>query len=165
MSTIDEIIGMVQSFAQASVEFDRDSRQSSDDRRQSIGEDMRDLIAAAIADAKREGAEQMREASAALCRQAAVRLENAAQASEAEEPEEVSALRATAWKLLLAHDDIRAIPLPTGQRQAVRLTDEEVIREICLIGRRVQRPDGAKQLCRAIETAVLAANGLEGGAA
>jgi hypothetical protein len=59
------------------------------------------MIASAIADARREGAEQMREAAISAVHSNFMQAATRAAITE----------------------DIRALPLPTGQRQAARLTD------------------------------------------
>ena len=96
-----------------------------------------ELIAAAIADAKREGAEAMREACAD-------RVEGCDQETER-------------WDYA---EHIRAMPLPTGPRQAVLLTDEQLT---AASGRTTPLTFVAEKTYRAIETAVLAANGLRNG--
>ena len=93
------------------------------------------MIAAALAEARREGAEAIREAAGDAAQRAAGR-----------------GLSASA-----VHLCIRALPLPTGPRQAVLLTDAEVRQ----IGDATLYAGGIYDRVRAIETAVLAANGLE----
>lgn len=119
------------------------------------------LIAAALDDARREGAEQMREAAAALCKSKADREGARAMDAEDDEPDMVDSLKATAWDFMVMESTIRALPLPTGQRQAVRLTDSAVrqLADATLYSGSIY------DRVRAIESAVLAANGLEGGAA
>jgi hypothetical protein len=102
---------------------------------------LRDLIAAAIADAKREGAEQMRAEAAKIAR--ALPLYYGSGDDGADE------------SLAQAIEDL---PPPTGPRQAVRLTDGQIEDALC-------RPTASSSWllgsARAIEAAVLAANGLE----
>lgn len=108
---------------------------------------------AAIADARREGAEQMREAAA----------------DEAIRRGQLCGDR-TNRDLVEA---ILALPLPTGPRQAVRLTEEQIGRMYCaVLGEEYIEPTDVEadkeahaalmRVTRAIETAVLAANGIGG---
>lgn len=113
-------------------------------------DELSEMIAAALADARREGAEQMREDAAV----AALGNCPIGATSSAEE-------RA-----------IRALPLPTGPRQAVLLTDEEIQQarsaavdnapDDVLMGR-VTWLGCAElhELSRSIEAAALEKNGME----
>lgn len=101
---------------------------------------MRDMIAAALADARRDGAEQMREAAGDAAQRAAGR-----------------GMSASA-----VHLCIRTLPLPAGERQAVMLTDDDV-RKIahdtgCFGGEFDITGAQTDKLSRAIEAASLAAN-------
>jgi hypothetical protein len=101
--------------------------------------DLRGLIAAAIAESMRDGAEQMREAAA----------------------QSVEGVVIPGW-IEDASFRIRAIPLPTSPRQAVRLTDEQ----IDALRRRTGYAAGPIRFHRIaldVETAVLAKNGLGDG--
>lgn len=133
MSKIDEIMGAVGRHGDDCI---RDADTASESF-----EGLRDLIAAALADAERKGAEAMRTQLAILT------------------PEMASA---ACWRYTThsAGDYARAVgaaPLPTGPRQAVLLTDAEVRQ----IGDATLYAGGIYDRVRAIETAVLAANGLE----
>lgn len=107
------------------------------------------MIATALADARREGAEQMRAESAKLAR--ALPLYYGSGDDGADE------------SLAQAIEDL---PLPTGERQAVRLTDEQIE-----YGRKQVfstdnpfcpcEPKTMRKAARWAEAAVLAANGLE----
>jgi hypothetical protein len=145
MSEIDEIMTAILNYGEGCW-----SRSDTDTAKTRQG--LRDLIAAAIADARREGAEQMRRAAAIAC---------------------------DARSMCYADDggsagdcaiEIRALPLPTGPRQAARLTDAEIaeaflsqcpahLRGAHDVRDMQARPD-VMELGRVIETAVLAANGL-----
>ena len=113
---------------------------------------LRDLIAAAIADAKREGAEQMR-AEAAM------------------------AIRRDGWNSTYQHpfaqrmgDMVADLPLPASPRQAVLLTDAMVDAHADAVLRAAgsslrhytmqSSRDAIRVAVRAIQTAVLAANGM-----
>ena len=141
MSTIDEIMKAVEESQDLAVMWyrDEDFQAALNDQYRAV----RSMVAATLAEARREGAEQMREAIASEFD----RRDGRAGIGfyEPHEPAEI----------------IRDMPLPTGPRQAVLLTQADVTRELCLVGLRAQTPTGLQQLCRAIETAVLAANGLE----
>ena len=97
--------------------------------RQSPGEigdatsELRELIAAAIDDARRDGAGQMREAAAALCKAKADREGNKAMETEDDEPDMVDSLKATAWDFMVMESTIRALPLPTGPRVGLPAAD------------------------------------------
>jgi len=124
MSSVDEIMGAIQQAADAMDDC--------------LDGSLRDLIAAAIADARREAAEQMREACAdrvEVCDQDTDRWEYA--------------------------EHIRALPLPTGQRQAVLLTDADVLGAMPDCHGTSLGKTWLLNAARAIEAAVLAANGLE----
>jgi hypothetical protein len=100
--------------------------------------DLRGLIAAAIAESMRDGAEQMREAAA----------------------QSVKGVVIPGW-IEDAYVRIRALDLPTGRRQAVRLTDEQ----IDALRRRTGYAAGPIRFHRIaldVETAVLTKNGLGG---
>lgn len=147
MSNIDEIMGAVGRHGDDCIR-DADAASAS-------FEALREMIAAALADARREGAEAMRSECLTCC----------------------DALEDSAWKqykpALGGNCDphhqgrsdgaaevgasIRALPLPTGPRQAVLLTDAEVRQ----IGDATLYAGGIYDRVQAIETAVLAANGLE----
>jgi hypothetical protein len=120
-----------------------------------------ELIAAALADAQREGAEATREACAKACGETyTLAIAHGDAAIEIE---------ALCYPAGMTADNIRALPLPlpTGPRQAVRLTDD-LVREIAYqadcFGEEFDIT-GAQtdKLSRAIETAVLAANNLGDG--
>jgi hypothetical protein len=101
-------------------------------------DELREMIAAAFAAARREGAEQMREA---IAHQA-----------------EINALYGVHGTTV---STIRALPLPTGPRQAVRLADEEALSALPDCHGQSLGKTWLLSAARAIETAVLAANGLE----
>ena len=103
-------------------------------------DELRELITAALADARREGAEAMREAAGDAAQRAAGR-----------------GLSASA-----VHLCIRALPLPTGPRQAVLLTDEQIKRAVDGHGWTVSelQVEDIPGMARDIEAAVLAANNL-----
>jgi hypothetical protein len=139
-----------------------------------------ELIAAAIADARREGAIEAQqrmfpccggndEAPAEHtmdCEHTASRLAelDAARREGAEQMREAIAHQAEINALYGVHgttvSTIRAMPLPTGPRQAVLLTDEQLT---AASGRTTPLTFVAEKTYRAIETAVLAANGLRNG--
>jgi hypothetical protein len=124
-------------------------------------DELREMISSAIADARREGAEQMQGAAAALCKAKADREGNKAMETEDDEPDMVDSLKATAWDFMVMESTIRALPLPTGPRQAVRLSDEQILELEAGCGH-VRLPwDTRLSIVRAAEWAVLAANGLE----
>lgn len=150
MSTIDEIMGAIGRHGDDCIR-DADAASAS-------FEGLRDLIAAALADAEREGAEAMREAAGDAAQRAAGK-----------------GLSASA-----VHLCVRALPLPTGERKAVLLTDEHLAAVLCeiqpgdelaagfsFLSWQSGRPDAASALdeARLVQAAVLAANGLEGAVA
>ena len=164
MSSIDEIMGAIGRHGDDCI---RDGDASSESF-----EALRELIAAALADAERKGAEAMRETAAWQCKQKAEREGAKAMEVEDDEPDMVDSLKATAWDFMVMESKIHALPLPTGERQAVLLTDGQIkqARNNALC----DAPDGVlmgrvaglchpelRELSRAIEAAVLAANGLE----
>lgn len=110
--------------------------------------ELRDLITAALDEARREGAEAMREAVESLREDADEIFPPTGRGRQAP----VEARDVVEWY----SESIRALPLPTGKRQAVRLTDEEVKQ----IGNATLYAGGIYDRVRAIESAVLAANGL-----
>lgn len=142
MSTIDEIMGAIGRHGDDCI---RDS-----DAASASFEVLRDLIAAALADARRDGAEAMREA-------AADRIEECDQETER-------------WEYA---EHVRALPLPAGERQAVMLTDEQMLSTgqpaydglMDHVYEHGTAAEGGRhhtlKMMRAIESAVLAANGLE----
>jgi hypothetical protein len=95
--------------------------------------------------ARREGAEQMREACECLVRPVEARESEDHRIAEDHE---------------LA-DAIHATPLPTGPRQVVQLTDEEALSALPDCHGQSLGKTWLLSAARAIETAVLAANGLE----
>jgi hypothetical protein len=120
--------------------------------------DIREMITTALAEARRDGAEQMQAAAFDAC----VMQANADRVFAKSERNAGAADCAADLTEL-----IRALPLPIGPSKAVRLTDDRV-REIAYqTGCFDEEFDitGAQtdKLCRAIETAVLAANGLGDG--
>jgi hypothetical protein len=144
MSTIDEIMAFVFMSQVHTGNFvdgsgSKEEMDAADNR-------VRSLIAAAIADAKREGAEQMRIEAGMLC------------TAQADEADGDIAYRDA------CHDcakSVRALPLPTGPRQAVRLTDEQ----IDALRRRTGYAAGPIRFHRIaldVKTAVLTKNGLGG---
>jgi len=108
---------------------------------------LRDLIATVIADARREGAEQMRAEAAKIAR--ALPLYYGSGDDGADES--------------LAQE-IEDLPLPTGPRQAVRLTDGQITALVDGYGWTVAEAliEDIPEMAREIETAVLAANGIGG---
>lgn len=128
MTTIDEIMGAIGRHGNDCIR-DADAASESFDG-------LREMIAAALADARREGAEEMREAAGDAAQRAAGR-----------------GLSASA-----VHLCIRALPLPTGSQPAVLLTDEQIEDALC---RPTASPSWLLGSARAIEAAALAANGLE----
>lgn len=105
MSTIDEIMSAAYEYGCARADERESAGSASFQRVVDRREDLSRLIVAAIADARREGAEQMREAAA-----------RGWDGCTYDAPGET----------LDIGNDIRALPLPTGQRQAVLLTDEQI---------------------------------------
>lgn len=140
MSAIDKIMSDVQSFActwaLVGSKLDDGGMYNTAETQSA---ELRELIASAIAGAKREGAEQIREEAAdyAIC-------DGRGSLAEC----------------------IRAIPLPTGPRQAVLLTDEQIEhgRKQVFSTENPFCPCDAKTMRKAArwaESASLAANGLE----
>lgn len=143
MTTIDEIMGAVGRHGDDCIR-DGDAASKSFDG-------LREMIAAELADARREGAEAMREAVALQWEDCGYDV-----------PGETVDIGAA----------IRALPLPTGPRQVVLLTDEQIARAYReALGVEYLPPtdeDADKEaysaLMRvggAIQALVLAANGLE----
>jgi hypothetical protein len=116
-------------------------------------DELREMIAAAFAEARRDGVEQMREACAKACGETYT-----LEITHGDKAVEIEALRYPAG---MTADAIRAMPLPTGPRQVVRLADEEIA-ELAVHAVKGS-PDAPAYLSvsKAIERAVLAANGLE----
>ena len=135
MTSIDEIMGAVGRHGDDCI---RDGDAASESF-----EALRELIAAALADARREGAEQMRAA-----------VESALDDLPLPDGFFVS-------DIMGAIND--AMPLPTGERQAVLLTDEQIERAVDGHGWTVSelQVEDIPGMARDIEAAVLAANGLE----
>ena len=147
MSKIDEIMGAVGRHGDDCI---RDADAASESF-----EALRDLISAALADAERAGAEAMREAAAAEFD----RRDGGTGIGfyDPHEPAEI----------------IRALPLPTGERQAVLLTDEQIARALHAatgdpedgvdFSAWARHPDGAEflKLSRVVEALSLDANNLE----
>ena len=106
MSTIDEIMALSQSYsdAQAHTGFHRNNARRA----------LRDAVAAAIADARREGAEQMMAAAAAACEQIADEYNGSERHLYAEMKTDAITGASDCERA------IRALPLPTGLRQAAR---------------------------------------------
>lgn len=134
MSTIDEIMGAIGRHGDDCIR-DADAASAS-------FEALRELIAAALADARREGAEAMRAESAKLAR--ALPLYYGSGDDGADE------------SLAQAIEDL---PIPAGERQAVLLTDRE--REMLIAGAMCNPGDGYVALAIATESAALAKNGME----
>ena len=136
MSNIDEIMGAVGRHGDDCIR-DGDAASESFDG-------LREMIAAALADAERAGAEAMREAAAAEFD----RRDGGTGIGfyDPHEPAEI----------------VRALPLPTGPRQAVLLTDEQIDG---LVGRHWGDTGVAMQsvadFAARVQAAVIAANGLE----
>lgn len=155
MSTIDEIMSDVQSFASTWAlvggRFDDGSMHNTAEDQSAA---LRDLIAAALAEARREGAEAMREAVESLREDADEIFPPTGRGRQAP----VEARDVVEWY----SESIRALPLPTGKRQAVRLTDEQIVLPV-IHGFGATTNDWASHIeyAHAIESAVLAANGLE----
>jgi hypothetical protein len=109
MTTIDEIMSDVQSFASSwalvGSRFDDGSMHNMAEAQSAA---LRDMIAAAIADARREGAEQMREA----CAKASEETYTLAVA-HGDTNVEIEPLR---YPTGMKAGDIRALPLPTGSQ-------------------------------------------------
>lgn len=118
--------------------------------------ELRSLITQAIAEARADGAREMREAAASAGFDAAASDESACTVMEA----------------------IEALPLPTGPRQAVRLEDwqlaaamseippgDELAAGFSFLSWQSGRPDAASALdeARLVQAAVLAANGMGDG--
>jgi hypothetical protein len=121
-------------------------------------DELSEMIAAALADARREGAEQMRDAAAKLARK---------------EPLYYSSGEPAEEELAQAIEDL---PLPDGERQAVLLEDwqlaaamseiqpgDELAAGFSFLSWQSGRPDAASALdeARLVQAAVLSANGLE----
>lgn len=104
---------------------------------------LRDQIAAALADARREAAEQMRAECAKLARRVPLYDGGSEPADE---------------ELAQAIEDL---PMPTGGRQAVLLTDEQILELEAGCGHARLHWDTRLSIVRAAELAVLAANNLE----
>jgi hypothetical protein len=142
MSRLDEIMEAIQQAADAMDDC--------------LDGSLRDMIAAALADAERKGAEQMRE----MCEKAVwlTRLE-----SELPDSDD----NGTSGWIEVAEDRVRRSPipvpasLPTSQRQAVRLADEAALSALPDCHGTSLGKTWLLKTYRAIETAVLAANGLE----
>ena len=134
MSNIGEIMEFAQSYS--------DSQQHTSEARNIARAELRHLIAAALADARREGAEQMRAA-----------VESALDDLPLPDGFFVS-------DIMGAIND--ALPLPTGERQAVLLTDEQIERAVDGHGWTVSelQVEDIPGMARDIEAAVLAANNL-----
>ena len=132
MSNIDEIMGAIGRHGDDCIR-DGDAASESFDG-------LREMIAAALADAERNGAEAMREA---------------AQATPSG-IDERGIPTVTVWQ-------IRALPLPTSKRQAVRLTDEQILSAMWAAEIYIEDSVAgqARASGRCVEAAVLAANGLE----
>jgi hypothetical protein len=125
-----------------------------------------DAFAAAIADAKREGAEQMRAAmndkAQAQPPVAWIRYQSGGGIDGPLLDSQIDDVRRQCWTPLVAADWAdRAIPLPTGPRQVVRLSDEEALSALPDCRGQSLGKTWLLSAARAIETAVLAANGLE----
>ena len=137
MSKINEIMGAVGRHGDDCIR-DADAASESFD-------ELREMIAAALADARREGAEAMRAKAAKLAR--ALPLYYGSGDDGADE------------SLAQAIDDL---PLPTGERQAVLLTDEQIERAVDGHGWTVSelQVEDIPGMARDIEAAVLAANNL-----
>ena len=157
MTSIDEIMSDVQSFASTWAlvggRFDDGSMHNTAEAQSA---ELRNLIAAALADARRDGAEAMREAAANACRQARP---IGGRAWSAEQESCFEALTHVA-------DYVGALHLPTGERHAVMLTDEQIEhgREKVFSTGNPFCPCDAKTMRKAArwaERAVLTANGLE----
>lgn len=141
MSTIDEIMQAVYRSQCAASAYEtssgRGKRRLEIDMFAADGE-VQAMITAALAEARREGAEAMREAAAEAGYGSMNTIDNAMEVKYS----------------------ILDLPLPTGKRQAVRLTDEQVR---TMIGREWGQveiaPQSVERFARAIEAAVLAANG------
>ena len=134
MSAIDKIMGAVGRHGDDCIR-DADSASES-------FEALREMIAAALADARRDGAEQMRAA-----------VESALDDLPLPDGFFVS-------DIMGAIND--AMPLPTGERQAVLLTDEQIERAVDGHGWTVSelQVEDIPGMARDIEAAVLAANNL-----
>lgn len=161
MSSIDKIMGAIGRHGDDCI---RDADAASEPF-----DGLREMIAAALADAERKGAEQMR----AQCLTRCDALEDAARRQYK------PALGGNCDPHHQGRSDgaaevgasIRDLPLPTGERQAVRLTDAAIAEAFLsrcpahLRGEHDVRDMQARQdvmvMGRAVETAVLAANGLE----
>lgn len=141
MSKIDEIMKQADDYADAERALASLLADECDQlRRNMLRLLLEGAIAAALADARCEGAEAIREAAGDAAQRAAGR-----------------GLSASA-----VHLCIRALPLPTGPRQAVLLTDEQIDG---LIGRHWGDTGVAVQsvadFAARVQAAVIAANNLE----
>lgn len=148
MSTIDEIMGAIGRHGDDCI---RDADAASESF-----EGLREMIATALEEARREVAEAMRDA----CEKAVwlTRIE-----SELPDSDDKGV---SGW-LEFAEDRVRRSPipipihLPTGERQAVLLTDEQIL-AVRKATKPLPQPWGETlALSRAIEAASLAANNLE----
>jgi hypothetical protein len=143
MSTIDKIMWAIGHHGDDCIR--------SDDAASESFEALRELITAALAEARREGAEQMRIDAGMLC------------TAQADEADGDIAYRDACHDCAKA---VRALPMPTGPRQAVRLTDEQIgfiaheVAQKFLGGAGNDTENWDTELSRAIETAVLAENGM-----
>lgn len=145
MSTIDKIMGAIGRHGDDCIR-DGDAASESFDA-------LREMITAALKDARRDGAEAMREAAASVCAQGAILMTTRDQTRGA----------------LRCEQAVRALPLPAGERQAVLLTDELLDALADEVFDLIQdAPDDAvedrtwdRMFGRSVQSAVLAENGLE----
>lgn len=150
MSAIDKIMGAIGRHGDDCI---RDADAASESF-----EALRELIAAALADAERRGAEAMREAADQLRADADEIFPPSDRGRQA--PVEVRDV--VEWY----SESIRALPLPTGPRQAVLLTDKQIEngRKQVFSTDNPFCPCDAKTMRKAArwaEAAALAANNLE----
>lgn len=141
MTTIDEIMAQAQRYAEAVVrDTDWASDQDDTDACNAALTDLCTLITQAIAEARVDGAREMRELCATVC--------------------DTTPPHPFRPSIEAAHA-IRALPLPAN-REPVRLTDDDVDRIACgFTGAEDDLPsERIHAFANSIETAVLAANGM-----
>lgn len=147
MSTIDEIMAKVIESQVAAHDMAVNPTRATHDKSCAADDEVRDLIAAALADAERKGAGEMRLRIFA----------------------ELGAHYGNATEMHLAVsrelDSIRALPLPAGKRQAVLLTRRQIndvmTTHYPLDSLLRENVDAFEAAVRDIEAAVLAANNME----
>lgn len=116
MSTIDEIMEMTRDVADAMAALLQHPSGMREIILKKEVDGLRTLIAAALADAERKGAERMRGAAAGLCKQKADREGDKAMEAEEDEPGMLDSLKARALDFMVMESKIRALLLPAGSQ-------------------------------------------------